>query len=306
MAHRLWWSATPGYARPPSMSLATAALSAAVTRAVRAHHVSRSDWLLVVAPAQIQTYARNAKLRARSLHLLPPRAIGLHLRALEHVVIGLAALLDLGARVAARLGDVRAGLRLLETDDIVADRLARLARRVGLAHRGLGARCSAAANGEDKRQRERTGDNEHSPRSCKHEQLSPSATSSILRPHCRRPQGQSREQDGAMVRLRATARTAVGSSGGGARRQALLEPVVGVRLVVERGDLAIAGRAIHRDRLDERAVGLEPDHARAVLAGARLELGEQAATDAEAARRRGHPHALDLGGRAAMELERAA
>ena len=40
--------------------------------------------------------------------------------------------------------------------------------------------------------------------------------------------------------------------------QALLEPVVGVRLVVERCDLLVAGRAVERDRLGEGAVGLEP------------------------------------------------
>src|SRR5690349_25111232 len=90
------------------------------------------------------------------------------------------------------------------------------------------------------------------------------------RPSCARSvaghKGKAGNRTAPTVRLRATARTALGASAEGARGQALLEPVVGVRLVVERGDLAIAGGAIHRDRLDERAVGLEPDHARPVLA----------------------------------------
>ena len=41
--------------------------------------------------------------------------------------------------------------------------------------------------------------------------------------------------------------------------QPLLEPVVGVRLVVERRHLGVAGRPVQRDRLGERAVRLQPD-----------------------------------------------
>ena len=88
--------------------------------------------------------------------------------------------------------------------------------------------------------------------------------------------------------------------------QPLLEPVVGVGLVVERGYLGVSRGAVHRDGLDERPVGLEPDLAYAMVGGAALELGEQAPADAEPARRCGDPHALDLGGRAAVELQRAA
>src|SRR2546429_3109085 len=40
--------------------------------------------------------------------------------------------------------------------------------------------------------------------------------------------------------------------------QSLLEPVRGVRLVVDRLDLAVAGAAVQRDRLVQRFVGLEP------------------------------------------------
>ena len=46
-------------------------------------------------------------------------------------------------------------------------------------------------------------------------------------------------------------------------REPLLEPVVGVGLVVERVDLGVAGLAVERDRLGERAVRLEPDDGRA-------------------------------------------
>src|SRR3954468_8321869 len=48
----------------------------------------------------------------------------------------------------------------------------------------------------------------------------------------------------------------------------LLEPVVGVALVVEGGDLAVAGRPVQPDRLGERPVGLQVQHPHPVLAGA--------------------------------------
>src|ERR1700756_1344557 len=45
--------------------------------------------------------------------------------------------------------------------------------------------------------------------------------------------------------------------------QAFLEPVVRVRLVVERRHLVVARRAIERDRFGQRRIGLEPDRRRA-------------------------------------------
>src|SRR5689334_12609488 len=52
------------------------------------------------------------------------------------------------------------------------------------------------------------------------------------------------------------------------RVQGLFEPVLRVGLVVERGDLAVAGGAVEADRLGQGAVGLQPDGARP--AGPRL------------------------------------
>ena len=61
--------------------------------------------------------------------------------------------------------------------------------------------------------------------------------------------------------------------------QPLLEPVVRVRLVVERVDLDVAGRPIERDGLVERAVGLQVDHAASSLGG--LHLGNVQVTYAD-------------------------
>src|SRR4051794_35995549 len=85
----------------------------------------------------------------------------------------------------------------------------------------------------------------------------------------------------------------------------LLEPVMRVRFVVERLDLDIPGGSIEADRLDEIAVRLEVDRAHAVLDGERLQLGEQAPAEAEAARRLCDPHPLELGRLVAVELEGA-
>src|SRR4051812_6202458 len=52
--------------------------------------------------------------------------------------------------------------------------------------------------------------------------------------------------------------------GGRPRSERLLEPVVGERLVVEGGDLDVSRPAVHRDRLGEVAVRLQPDRPRAV------------------------------------------
>ena len=69
----------------------------------------------------------------------------------------------------------------------------------------------------------------------------------------------------------------------------LLEPVVRVGLVVERVDLAVAGRAVEADRLREGLVGLEPDDGAPAAAARRSSSREQAATDPEAARRLRRP-----------------
>src|SRR3954471_16549076 len=79
-----------------------------------------------------------------------------------------------------------------------------------------------------------------------------------------------------------------------------------VGLVVEGLDLDVARRAIERAGLLQRPVGLQAEHADAVPARAVLELGEDAPPDAEAASAGRHPHALDLGRPAAVELQRSA
>src|SRR4051794_12753023 len=88
--------------------------------------------------------------------------------------------------------------------------------------------------------------------------------------------------------------------------QRLLEPVVGERLRVERRDLAGAGRAVEADRRGEVAVGLQPGDTGAAVGGLRLELSEQPATEAEAARRGRDPHALDVRRAAGPMLDGAA
>src|SRR5262245_15948873 len=55
----------------------------------------------------------------------------------------------------------------------------------------------------------------------------------------------------------------------------LLEPVVAVRLVVERGDLAVTARPVHGDRFDKGTVRLEPHDAAAFRCGPLFELSQQ-------------------------------
>src|SRR4051794_40951384 len=74
--------------------------------------------------------------------------------------------------------------------------------------------------------------------------------------------------------------------------QSLVEPVVGEWLGVERRHLAVAGRAVEADRLDQVAVRLQPRDRRAAARDLGLQRLEQAAAEAEAARRRRDPHAL--------------
>src|ERR1700730_7929510 len=81
----------------------------------------------------------------------------------------------------------------------------------------------------------------------------------------------------------------------------LLEPVVRVGLLVEGGDLHVAGRSVQADGFDECPVRLEPDSARAVVGGVVLQLAQEAAANAETSRLLGNPHAFDLGGLVAVE-----
>src|SRR4051812_33499863 len=74
--------------------------------------------------------------------------------------------------------------------------------------------------------------------------------------------------------------------------QALLEPVVGVRLVVEWRHLLVAGRAVEADRFGEGLVGVELHRPGAAAAGVGLERVEQPPAEAQATRGRRHPQTL--------------
>jgi hypothetical protein len=81
--------------------------------------------------------------------------------------------------------------------------------------------------------------------------------------------------------------------------------MVGVRLVVERRDLDVAGRPVEPDCLAEAPVGLQPGGGGSVLPGPRLELGQEATADAEPPGGGGDPHPLELGRAGPVELHGA-
>src|SRR5262249_14136520 len=84
------------------------------------------------------------------------------------------------------------------------------------------------------------------------------------------------------------------------------EPVMRIRLVVERLDLKIAALAIQRLRFFESPVGLEPERGHSKISCTRFQRFENAPTDAETARIGSDPHALDLADSSIFRLERAA
>src|SRR5262249_57806594 len=84
------------------------------------------------------------------------------------------------------------------------------------------------------------------------------------------------------------------------------EPVMRIRLVVERLDLKIAALAIQRLRFFQGPVGLQPERAHAKFSCMRFQRFEDAPTDAEAARIGGDPHALDFADSSILHFERAA
>jgi len=69
----------------------------------------------------------------------------------------------------------------------------------------------------------------------------------------------------------------------------LLEPVVGVGLVVERGNLVVARGPVQADRLAQRAVGFQADNAGSAGRRVRLQVGEEPAAEAQSASRGGQP-----------------
>src|SRR5438552_10391303 len=68
--------------------------------------------------------------------------------------------------------------------------------------------------------------------------------------------------------------------------QVLLEPVVGVSLVVERSDLLVTSRSVERDRFLERPVRFKSDRRAAQFDGPQLEFLQKLPSDAEPAHRR--------------------
>ena len=84
---------------------------------------------------------------------------------------------------------------------------------------------------------------------------------------------------------------------------ALLEPVVGVWLVVERLDFPVAGCSVHRDRLGEGLVRFESYRSAAAGDGSLFEFIEQASANAETSRSWVDPHPLELGWCVGVELE---
>src|SRR5512140_248212 len=89
-------------------------------------------------------------------------------------------------------------------------------------------------------------------------------------------------------------------------RDALLEPMVGVGLVVEGRDLAVAARTVEGDGLAQGAVRLESDDSGTPVPRQLLELPQDPTTEPEAASLRLHPHPLQLGRGTVVELEGAA
>ena len=82
--------------------------------------------------------------------------------------------------------------------------------------------------------------------------------------------------------------------------------MVRVRIRAERSNVNVARRSIQRDRLDKGFVRLETQHADTTRGGVLFERPEQPPANAETANAGGDPHALELGGLGAVELERAA
>src|SRR4029077_19592697 len=86
----------------------------------------------------------------------------------------------------------------------------------------------------------------------------------------------------------------------------LLEPVVGVGLIVERRDLAVASRPVQADRFVQGVVGFQLDGADAVGRGLGLQFGQQPASQSQPADLVGDPHALEMSRRVRVELEHPA
>src|SRR5258708_39739786 len=86
-------------------------------------------------------------------------------------------------------------------------------------------------------------------------------------------------------------------------RQPFLEPMVGVWLLVERGDLGVPGGPVQVDRLGQPPVGFQAEHGYAPLTGVLLEFGQNAPSDTQAAGAGGDPHPFELGRLGAVELQ---
>src|SRR3954463_13373678 len=88
--------------------------------------------------------------------------------------------------------------------------------------------------------------------------------------------------------------------------QALLEPVMRVRFVVELWNFGVTRATIQRNRLREHMIRLEANRPSAVVARVPLQFGQQSRAHADAAPLRIHPHPFQFSGRLRMEFQRAA
>src|SRR4051794_4850883 len=122
---------------------------------------------------------------------------------------------------------------------------------------------------------------------------SPASSSAISwrRPHRRCP----RSPSGRPKELYRSSRRKSG--------EALLEPVLGVDLVVEGGHLDVAAGSIEPDRLPEACAGLEP-HDGVRRCRLLFQRGQQPAPEAQAPGTRRYPHALDLARPVGVKLDR--
>ena len=96
------------------------------------------------------------------------------------------------------------------------------------------------------------------------------------------------------------------TEGGPDTAQALLEPMVGVGIGVERSHVAKAGAAVEVDGLFERSIRFEPNDSETEAARLGLQRLQHAPADAQPAHRVGDPHSLEGSHRGRHRLDRAA
>jgi hypothetical protein len=88
-------------------------------------------------------------------------------------------------------------------------------------------------------------------------------------------------------------------------RKSLFEPVVGIRLVVERRDFLLPALAVQMDGLIQRVVRFQVQDSGTHLPGVALQFLQQTPAQSETTGALRDPHALDLRGRMLVQLQRA-